>query len=44
MTTKDELQLMEVFSGELWKATMIKNVLDDSNIQAFLQNRLMGGC
>lgn len=42
MTTKDELQLVEVFSGELWKATMIKNVLDDNNIQAFLQNRLMG--
>lgn len=42
MATKDKLQLMEVFSGELWKATMIKNILDDHHIQAFLQNQLMG--
>lgn len=42
MTTKNEIQLMEVFSGELWKATMIKNVLEDNNIQVFLQNSLMG--
>lgn len=42
MNTKDNLKLMEVFSGELWKATMIKNVLEDNGIRAFLQNSLMG--
>ncbi|MGE5316812.1 MAG: putative signal transducing protein [Chloroflexota bacterium] len=42
MNEKDKLTLMEVFAGELWKATMIKNVLEDNNIQAFLENSLMG--
>lgn len=42
MNNQDNLTLMEVFAGELWKATMIKNVLEDNNIQAFLQNSLMG--
>jgi hypothetical protein len=42
MTSKDDIQLMEVFSGDLWKATMIKNILDDNNIQVYLQNQLMG--
>lgn len=42
MNKQDKLSLMEVFAGELWKATMIKNVLEDNNIQAFLENSLMG--
>ena len=42
MKKEDELKLMEVFAGELWKATMIKNVLEDNNIQVFIENRLMG--
>jgi len=42
MKKQDDLKLMEVFAGELWKATMLKNVLEDNNIEVFLQNSLMG--
>lgn len=42
MNKQDKITLIEVFAGELWKATMIKNVLEDNNIQAFLENSLMG--
>jgi hypothetical protein len=42
MKNEDELKLVEVFAGELWQATMIKNVLEDNNIQTFIQNSLMG--
>lgn len=38
----DEPIPVEVFAGELWQATMIRNVLEDNNIQAFIQNSLMG--
>ena len=31
----------QVFAGELWKATMLKNVLDDNNIPAFLNNEIL---
>lgn len=33
---------MEVFAGELWQATMIQNILEDNEIQVFLENELMG--
>lgn len=42
MKNEDDLKLVEVFAGELWQATMIKNVLEDNNIQVFIQNSLMG--
>jgi hypothetical protein len=31
-----------VFSGELWKASMIKEILEDNNIQVFLQDEYLG--
>jgi len=39
---KDENKAVEVFSGELWKATMIKNILEDNSIPAFLNNEYLG--
>jgi hypothetical protein len=39
---KNEDKTAKAFSGELWKATMIKNILEDNNIQAFLNNELLG--
>jgi len=33
---------VRVFAGELWQATMIKNLLDENEIPAFLENELMG--
>ena len=42
MENKDNIKLVEVFSGELWQATMIQNILEDNQIQAFIENGLMG--
>ena len=42
MGNQNELKLVEVFAGELWQATMIQNILEDNQIQAFLENELMG--
>ncbi len=39
---KNEEKVVEVFSGELWKATMIKTMLDDNCIPAFLNNEYLG--
>ncbi|RZK83029.1 MAG: DUF2007 domain-containing protein [Pedobacter sp.] len=36
-----EKTFVTVFSGEVWKATMIRNVLEDHNIFAQLKNELM---
>lgn len=40
MTNK--LEFVEIFSGELWQAEMIKEMLEDNGIQAYLGNELMG--
>lgn len=42
MKNEDQFTPVEVFAGELWQSTMIKNILEDNNIQAFVQNSLMG--
>ena len=31
-----------VFEGEHWKSTMIKNMLEENNIPAFLQDEYIG--
>jgi len=42
MENPNEIKLVEVFAGELWQSTMIQNILEDNQIQAFLENELMG--
>jgi hypothetical protein len=42
MSQNGNIKLVEVFSGEQWQATMLQNVLIDSQIPAFLRNELMG--
>jgi hypothetical protein len=42
MEKQNDIKLVEVFAGELWQATMIQNILEDNQIQAFLENELMG--
>ena len=42
MENQDNIKLVEVFAGEHWQATMIQNILEDNQIQAFLDNELMG--
>ncbi|WP_069660476.1 putative signal transducing protein [Arcticibacter eurypsychrophilus] len=39
---QDKTKLVEVFEGELWKATMIQHVLEDNQIQSYIKNGLMG--
>ena len=39
MNSKNEI--IEVFSGDLFQATMIKNLLESSGIEAFIENELM---
>jgi hypothetical protein len=39
---KDENKVVEIFSGELWQATMIKNILEDNDIPAYLNNEYLG--
>ena len=36
------MKIVEVFAGELWQATMIQNILEGNQIQAFINNALMG--
>jgi hypothetical protein len=38
---ENENKPTEVFAGELWQATMVKNILEDNNIQAFLNNEYL---
>ena len=34
--------IKKVFAGELWKSTMIKNMLEENGVQAFLENEYSG--
>jgi hypothetical protein len=38
----DDIKLVDVFAGEYWKAEMIKQLLEDNNIPAFLNNQYLG--
>jgi hypothetical protein len=40
MESKNEL--VEIFSGELWQSVVIKDLLEDNGIHAFIENELMG--
>ena len=39
---ENKLEFVEIFAGELWQAEMIKEMLEDNGIQAYLGNELMG--
>ena len=40
MTNKDEI--VEIFAGEFYQASIIKDILEDNNIEVFIENELMG--
>ena len=42
MEQKDNIRLVQVFAGEYWKTSMIKNILEDNDIQVYLENEYMG--
>jgi hypothetical protein len=39
MNNKNEI--VEVFSGDLYQATMVKDLLESNGIEAFIENKLM---
>jgi len=39
---ENQSKAIEIYEGELWQATMLKNILEDNNIQAFLQDEFLG--
>lgn len=42
MKNKNELEPVEVFTGIVWEAEMVKNLLENEGIQAFLSNEIIG--
>ncbi|HEY4788987.1 MAG TPA: DUF2007-related protein [Bacteroidales bacterium] len=42
MNTKDNIKPMEVFSGTSWDAGLVKSLLDDREIEAFIQDDEIG--
>jgi hypothetical protein len=42
MKTYDPNEPVEVYSGSAWQAGMVKSLLEDSEIEAFLQDKIMG--
>lgn len=39
---ENKFEFVEIFAGELWQAEMIKEMLEDNGIQAYMENELMG--
>lgn len=40
MENKDDF--VEVYAGELWQSSMIRDLLEDNGIPAYIENELMG--
>jgi hypothetical protein len=38
----EAIKLIEIFSGIIWQAQMVKNLLENSEIEAFLQDEITG--
>jgi len=42
MKTNNEIKPIEVFSGTIWEAEMVKSLLEDAEIETFLQDEFSG--
>lgn len=42
MSQQKDIKPVQVFEGQLWQASTIQQILEDNNIQAFLENEYMG--
>ena len=42
MNNKDEIEPVEVFAGTTWQAELLKSLLEDSGIEAFIIDEIMG--
>ncbi|MCX6287639.1 MAG: DUF2007-related protein [Bacteroidetes bacterium] len=42
MKTKDEIFPVEIYSGSIWEAEMVKSLLENAEIETFLQDENTG--
>jgi hypothetical protein len=43
MDTNNNIKSVEVFSGTQWEATMIKNLLENEQIESYVKDEIMAG-
>jgi hypothetical protein len=42
MNTEDEIEPVEIFAGTTWQAEMVKSLLENQEIEAFLKDEIIG--
>jgi len=42
MVEKDDVELIEIFAGTMWQAGMVKSLLENAEIEAYLTDEIMG--
>ena len=42
MSDQKNIKPIQVFAGEFWQASLVKQLLEDNNIPAFMENEHMG--
>jgi hypothetical protein len=42
MKPNDEIEAMEVFAGTTWQAEMVKSLLENSKIEAYMKDEFVG--
>lgn len=42
MPAKQKSELVKVFSGTTWQAEMVKSLLENAEVQAFVKDEIMG--
>ena len=42
MKNNKQIEAIEIFNGTTWQAQMVKNLLENSGIEAFLQDEITG--
>ncbi|MBE0638269.1 MAG: DUF2007 domain-containing protein [Bacteroidales bacterium] len=42
MNPKEEITLVEIFSGTTWQVGMVKSLLEDEEIEAYLKDDIIG--
>ncbi|NLK56353.1 MAG: DUF2007 domain-containing protein [Bacteroidales bacterium] len=42
MKTEEEIRPIEIFTGTVWQAVMLKNLLEDAGIKVYLRNEING--
>lgn len=42
MKTTNDFEIVEIFSGTVWQAEMVKNLLENEGIYAYINNEIIG--